>query len=272
MYPSPLRLIHIFPKFGYKINRLTMLYHILNGDALRMQLEGQIGGTIVIARECLVDGPIKAATLGEFYAMRAQFLENAYGSSIPDKYEDRVVPEFEKIRRIEPGAVVNLWFEEDLFCQVNCWFVLHLLQKEGVQAKLFWVLPTADVRYGFGGMDVQALLQALDNKQAISEEDLDLLSGLWPLYQANNIKQMLALVQPLQKRFPFLSTAIEAHRDRLPSDSSLGRPKESLRTIMRELGTREFGPVFQAFSQRESIYGFGDLQVKRLFDDLVSTE
>ena len=49
-----------------------------------------------------------------------------------------------------------------------------------------------------------------------------------------------------------------------------GRPIQSLITIMKELDTEEFGPVFREFNKRESIYGFGDLQVKRLFDEIIN--
>jgi len=38
---------------------------------------------------------------------------------------------------------------------------------------------------------------------------------------------------------------------------------------MKELETQDFGPVFREFTKRESIYGYGDLQVKRLFDELL---
>lgn len=245
-----------------------MIYHILNGDALSQQLEGQLSGQLIVAKECLVDGPVKGDTLAELYAVRAQFLSTAYGPSDPNKYYEKVVPQFEKVKQIKAEGEVVLWFEEDLFCQVNSWFVLHLLQVEGVQARLSWVLPTADLQYGFGGMDTQALLQAYDNRTPIDETACKLLSGLWPLYQHDQIAEMLAKVEPLQQRFPFLPKAIAAHRDRIPHGHHLGRPKESLLTIMRELGTRDFGPVFRAFSQRESIYGFGDLQVKRLLDEL----
>jgi hypothetical protein len=37
---------------------------------------------------------------------------------------------------------------------------------------------------------------------------------------------------------------------------------------MEDLETDEFGPVFKEFNKRESIYGFGDLQVKRIFDEI----
>ena len=42
----------------------------------------------------------------------------------------------------------------------------------------------------------------------------------------------------------------------------------SLIQIIKELKTEEFGPVFKEFNKRESIYGFGDLQVKRLFNQI----
>lgn len=248
-----------------------MIYHILNGDALKSQLEGKIAGQLIVARECLIDGPVASTKLSAFYEERAQFLSTAYGVSDPSKYYDKVVPEFEQLQQIETGAEVNLWFEEDLFCQVNCWFVLHLLKQNGADIQLSWVLPTADIRYGFGGMSEAALLAAYENRKGISNKAFAQLSGLWSLYQNNEIEAMLELVIPLQKDFPFLSRAIEAHRDRLPQKNSLGRPKQALLKIMQELDTREFGPVFQAFHQQESIYGFGDLQVKRLFDELVAS-
>jgi len=48
----------------------------------------------------------------------------------------------------------------------------------------------------------------------------------------------------------------------------LGRPSQSLIRIINELNTVEFEPIFREFSKREDIYGFGDLQVKRLFNEI----
>jgi len=46
------------------------------------------------------------------------------------------------------------------------------------------------------------------------------------------------------------------------------RPVQSLKEIKEELKTDDFGIIFREFSKREAIYGFGDLQVKRLLDEL----
>jgi Holliday junction resolvasome RuvABC DNA-binding subunit len=41
---------------------------------------------------------------------------------------------------------------------------------------------------------------------------------------------------------------------------------------MKELETNDFGSIFRAFNERESIYGFGDLQVRRMFDKLTQQD
>ena len=81
---------------------------------------------------------------------------------------------------------------------------------------------------------------------------------------------MLRLAEKLKPKYPFMLPAINAHIERIPEDGYLGRPKESLKEIMKELQTDKFGPVFQEFCKRESIYGFGDLQVKRLYDEVLN--
>lgn len=45
---------------------------------------------------------------------------------------------------------------------------------------------------------------------------------------------------------------------------------QALQQIIDELGTEEFTLVFREFCKREGIYGFGDLQVKRLYDELLA--
>jgi len=59
--------------------------------------------------------------------------------------------------------------------------------------------------------------------------------------------------------YPFILPATKAHVERKPTNENAGRPIQSLITIMKELETEEFGPIFREFNKRESIYGFGDL-------------
>ena len=79
---------------------------------------------------------------------------------------------------------------------------------------------------------------------------------------------MTAIAIDASEEFPFLTDVVTAHSERVPTNDSPGRPKKIIKEIIDELGTSDFSPVFREFSKRESIYGFGDLQVKRLMKDL----
>ena len=96
----------------------------------------------------------------------------------------------------------------------------------------------------------------------------DKVANLWEWYQKDDRDNLLKTARELEYRYPFILPAVEAHLERIPTDRNPGRPIQSLIEIMKELETEDFGPVFSEFSKRESIYGFGDLQVKRLLDKI----
>ena len=50
--------------------------HVLNGDALACKFS--IEGLFIVARECLIDGPVNASSINEFWKTRASFLSNTY--------------------------------------------------------------------------------------------------------------------------------------------------------------------------------------------------
>lgn len=243
------------------------MIHILNGDALRDRFPPALAGPRIVVRECLVDGPVDGVTPEELFPLRTQFLAKAYGSS-PEFYQQYVIPEYQKIRSIPADAEVCLWFEDDLFCQVNAWFVAALLDALPHAIKLYWVSPTADIQYGFGGMAQEDLLAAFRQKQLLRADDLANLATLWPAYQHQDFSAMLQLALALQPILPLLPTAVAAHIQRFPADGSAGRPENALRRLREELNTSHFGRVYQAFCQQEAIYGFGDLQVRRIWDSL----
>jgi hypothetical protein len=63
---------------------------------------------------------------------------------------------------------------------------------------------------------------------------------------------------------------VQAHVDRFPKDGSKGRPERVIEDIMKN-GSIDFHKVFEAFWRRESIYGFGDIQLKQLYDKVKQT-
>lgn len=241
-------------------------YHILNGDALKEQFPEEIDGDIIITRECLVDGDVSSNSLEELFEVRATFLNTHYGDVSLQDYYAKSVFEFDRIKAIPQQAVVNLWFEDDLFCQVNFWFVAYLLTHFTVAFQAYLVRPKKHTPYGFGGLNEDELKSAFSQRIALDE--LDKIASLWDSYKDGNLQQLKHTASSLKQDYPFILDAIEAHIERIPTDTSPGRPTEALIEIIDELGTSDFAPVFREFNKRECIYGYGDLQVKRIFDKI----
>lgn len=248
---------------------MKKVYNILNGDALKEQVEGILQEPIIIARLCLVDGDVKATSLPEFFEIRAKFIYDIYNVSDPKAYYKKVAPEIKKILTIGDGSEVNLWFEDDLFCQVNFWFIMSLLENIKKKLSVFLVRPKEGSKYSFGHMTQDELKKARASKIAIGQMELEEIAKLWPLYQEDDCESMLEIADQLKIKYPFIKQAIEAHKDRLPIGNDATRPIKATIQIMKDLDTKEFGAVFQEFTLREGIYGFGDLQFKRLFNQVI---
>lgn len=244
--------------------------HILNGDSLKSQLQSVLKAELIIARECLIDGNVQGSTSTEFYRNRANFIAGYEGCRCEDYYQ-KTVPELNKINTLSPGCEVTCWFEDDLFCQANFWYVIHLLSKHKKLGKVFLVRPNEGNEYSFANMTAQELTHACAKRQLLSPSDILLLAELWPLYQQNNINGMLSCASKLDERFPFLLPAIEAQQIRTPDESGLGYPERVLLALVDELSSKEFPVVFREFSKRMAIYSFGDLQVKRMFDRVIKS-
>jgi len=243
-----------------------IMYHILNGDSLLQQIsETSIPGQMIVCREILVEGPVSESNLSEFWQARIQFLERDFDSP-SGKYEQEVLPEFHKIQNLPQGAEVNLWFEDDLFCQTNMWFVLWLLEGRD-DLKMHRVFPIpgeAQNRWrGFGGNMPQQLPAALAARKVMTQVDRNLGVQLWSAYQADDHDALRKLGQTASKAFQDLPDVLDALRE---------KPERIEDFVQKKInsGATTFGEVFRAFCEECGIYGFGDLQIKRIYDSLLS--
>jgi Domain of unknown function (DUF1835) len=102
-----------------------MIYHILNGDALTERFkETNIPGEILVMRECLIEGDLGGDTLEAFIEHRTRYLATTYQA---DQNAYSIGSLIDKINHAPDHTEFNLWFEYDLFCQVNMWFLMSLM-------------------------------------------------------------------------------------------------------------------------------------------------
>lgn len=243
--------------------------HIINGDSLKTQWPKHVPGEVIIARETMIEGDVKGNDMEAILKNRGEFFKNTYDIPL-EEYYNLTRSELNKILVLPSGVEVNLWFEDDLFCQTNLWFVAYMLVNYTKVENAYLIRPTSNLRFGFGGMDEAALSEAYEKKVFLKWEELKMLNDLWCHYQNNDLHGMEEIAHQLKTYFPLLCDVVAAHQARIPTRYSLGEPKEALISIIKELKTKEFVPVFKAFNKRQSIYGFGDLQVKRMFDEVIN--
>jgi hypothetical protein len=241
-----------------------MIYHVLPGDAQVPEFKASgIKGEMIVCREALIHGPIDARDLDEFWNERARFIVGEYGED-EIAYHDNVARELTRLQDLEAGDEVNLWFEYELFCSVNMWFCLWLI--EGTGATVYRIEPLGrDVERrwdGFGGFTVDEMRAAYELRTRLSEEQVTLGAKLWHAYRSKDHARLKRLSLECDTDcFPYLKevAAAAAEEDIHPLE------------VLKEIGSRgftDFSDVFIEFKKRAGVYGYGDLQVQKLLDQL----
>ncbi len=238
-------------------------YHILNGDSLKNQLE-KLSGNKIVLRECLIEGNVEGNTIEEVFTNRTKFFMDSYGIR-GEEYESKSINEISKILNIESNSIINLWFENDLFCQVNLWFTINFLSDEN---PIYLVSPQGSSWKGFGNMTYSNLLKSYNNRKEISRKERKLIKALWLAYQNSDWKALKKNSKALRNLIDKIEEVVVAHIERFPEKGKAGRPQKSISQIIKKLKKPEFKTIFKAFSELEGIYGFGDIQVKRIIEEM----
>jgi hypothetical protein len=242
------------------------MLHVLNGDSLGSAFPSSLPGNIAIVRECLVDGPVEADSIEELAVLRSKYLSTTYPEASEKDYFTHLIPEFEKILTATPATQVYLWFENDLFCQVNLWFVVNLLKSH--KGQLYLVSPTTDLIEGFGGMNELQLEKAYRDAKPLTPNERHILADMWDIYKRKDVSEAMTLSHQVQPEIPYLYPAVEAWKESVPHGEYPGKPKAALMEIAAQLGTDDFGKIFRAFHVKYAIYGYGKLHVRRLWQEL----
>lgn len=221
-------------------------FHILNGDCLAEKFPKNLKGEIIIWREALIDGPVSE---DDFFENRKKFITDNYDSE--SNYDELVVKEFKKMQNISENSAIFFWFEDDLFCQTNFWFLISKLNLNNT--KIFRVFPK-DTEKGFAESDEKKLLELFHSAKEINDTERELISNLWADFQQNNLSKGSS--SEIVKNLEELITANENRFN--------GTLENQIKDIQKNAET--FEGVFQIFNQKYPVYGFGDLQLKRLMN------
>ena len=149
---------------------------------------------------------------------------------------------------------MNLWFEDDLFCQVNFWFCVYLLSSNKT-LKLYRIFPKTNEKNHWKGFSVSSsseLQEALNSKISINSDDNNLILKLWKSFQNKDEIELERLSLYHSTAFRNLDSVIKIY---------LEKEYEQFILNLIKIGIADFNEIYKKFQQEFEMLGFGDLQV-----------
>lgn len=241
--------------------------HVLNGDATREVFDqSNIPGEKAVWREMLCEGKTPVAEdMQQFLEERAAYLQQQHGMDSNAYLRDMR----ETCQQLDKAAgydEIVLWFEFDLFCQVNLLFVLNYLQQLSIQLPRVSIVqidqhPDVPDFRGMGMLQAHHLPPLFDNREYLQEEDWQLARQVWQAYTGDNPQTLETLIQRPSPHLRYLGKALQAHLQRLPGATNGLNAVEYFFLDRLALGKLREQALYYQFWNERKIYGFGDFQL-----------
>ncbi|WP_299522585.1 DUF1835 domain-containing protein [uncultured Lutibacter sp.] len=247
---------------------MSKTIHVLNGDSTAKILEkSKIKGDIVVWREMLCEGPLhKNVGSDEFWLNRYSYFETEIGVDRLEYY-DKTIKEIVKLEDLAGYNNVVLWFEFDLFCQVNLLALCTYLLANYVKKSNYYLVCT-------GKDEVEQQLQSLSDyspsefetlfntKIALSKANLEFAKESWELYVENDFNTLKEFNFNQNSKFQYLQLAMDQHLNRFPASNGLNQISTKILEIINSnlFSEKEIVINLLIWQQKETVYGFGDLQ------------
>ncbi len=254
---------------------MTTTLHILNGDSTAQIFPRSIiQGDIIVWREMLCEGSLhKDVGSDEFWKKRYTFFEGIGVARL--EYYDKTIKELIKIEDISNYDEVVLWFEYDLFCQINlmalCTYLLKYFRKN-INYYLVCTgyekgIPNLQTLSDYSPEEYQTLYK---EKIKLSRNNLLFAEQSWQLYVENNKEALKEFDFDQCSKFKYLQQAIQQHLQRFPDNNGLNQIENKILEIINS-GISNRNDIIKKlllWQKRETGYGFGDLQYSRSLENL----
>jgi hypothetical protein len=232
--------------------------HLLNGDATAAIFPDSLPGERAVWRDVLMEGP--AGTDAE---TRAAWLAPRLGVTA-DAYARRWRQGEATLARASEHEEVVLWFEQDLFCATNLWFVLDRLDA----ARISLVFPAIGAEgVGLGGLEPKAFRPLFERRRRLTTQEHAEARALWRAYAAADPTALTRLEPAL----PFARAAIRLHCGRFPSVAH-GLDDVEHAALAHLDGGLGFAALFRTVTKSEPLtaLGMGDVQLAATIRDLAA--
>jgi len=248
--------------------------HITNGDSFTQKLETlQLKGEIITWREMLCEGKTETNVGSEsFWKTRFDFLHKNYKVS-KSWFVEKTLKEYRSLCNHKQQDQIILWFEYDLFCQINMLAVLSWLKTYRRDAEISLVCSgdedETDKLYGLNELSNEQLLDLYKNRKVLSRSDIEYADYVWQLYCSDNPIRLENLTDFNNYQYNYLGDAVKAHLKRFPSiKNGLNAIENRVLEVAVEKKPKSKKAFLNNVLQNQGFYGFGDTQYERVITNL----
>ncbi|WP_080058335.1 DUF1835 domain-containing protein [Spirosoma aerolatum] len=261
---------------------MKKILHVLNGDATAYSFaEAGLPGEVAIWREMLSEGPLLDAMQPDaaLWQLRENWLRTEFGDrpDEADTYQQKVVAEFDRI--YQPGTYdqIILWFEHDLFCQINLAFLLARFSRielgntvlKQVSINQFDGVP--DFK-GLGQLTAAQLASLYPQAEPLTGFELELAAHVWAAYAASDVVALNQVMSGGFGRLRFLREALQAHLNRLQVGANGLSTIENQLLNLVQAAPKTPRQIVGEWLSTDRIYGLGDWSIENYLTRLIDKE
>lgn len=253
---------------------MSSILHITNGGNFTDRLKNlPIKGDIITWNEMLCEGKTLNNVGSEsFWKTRFDFLSKNYKVS-KAKFIDLTLKEYRSLCNHKKEDKIVLWFEYDLFCQINMLAVVSWLKMHRRYAEIS-VVCSGEIEgqsklFSLAELTDEQLLNHYEERTFLRQDDIEYADYIWQLYCSDNPIRLENLTDFAKYRFPYLEKAIELHLQRFPS---IKNGLNSIENNLLELASTQKPKTKNEFVKKlllaDNSYGFGDIQYQKMITSL----
>lgn len=246
--------------------------NIFNGSLSKeLAEELEMEGVLIAWNEMLCTGKtIYDVSSNKFWESRIELVKSL-GVGDEESYGKLVIEEFSKVYDVTNEEIV-LWFEYDLFCQINMIALISFFTKTMPKNTLSLVCigdhPDFEHRLGLCEIPKEEFKTLYNRKIVLSDSDKEFADLAWKYYCEDMVSFDALRVVP--ESFEYFGDTISANRLRFPLE---GKNLSAIELAMLELvnsGKYSREELILELLKRDKVLGYGDFQYEIVFRRLVS--
>ncbi|MEL6918637.1 MAG: DUF1835 domain-containing protein [Bacteroidota bacterium] len=253
---------------------MSSLLHITNGDSFTERLNTlDLKGDVITWRDMLCEGKTLTNVGSEsFWKTRFEFLHKNYKVS-KSSFIELTLKEYRSLCNHKQQDSIVLWFEYDLFCQINMLAVISWLKAHRRHAEISLVCSgkedETDKLYSLNELSNEHLLKLYQNRTILTQDDIEYADYVWQLYCSDSPIRLENLTDFNNYSFDYLGDAIAAHLKRFPYiKNGLNQMENKVLQLSLEKKPASKNELLKTILENQGIYGYGDSQYQRALSRL----